>query len=89
MSLVGDLIICILFLGLARFAIPLALTTKTGADLQERITIEFSKWAGELKIYCLLLGYLKDSNAAAHSVDSDIFYAGIYLSVRSKTCRDV
>jgi len=31
------------------------------------------------------LGYLKDSNAAAHSVDSDIFNAVIHLSVRSKT----
>ena len=28
---------------------------------------------------CCILGYLKDSNAAAHSVDSDIFYAVIYL----------
>ena len=28
---------------------------------------------------------LKDSNAVAHSVDSDIFYAVIYLSARSKT----
>ena len=28
-----------------------------------------------------ILGYLKDSNAATHSVDSDIFY----LSARSKT----
>ena len=25
--------------------------------------------------YTLILGYLKDTNAAAHSVDSDIFYA--------------
>ena len=33
----------------------------------------------------MLLGYLKDSNAAAHSVDSDIFYAVIHLPVRSKT----
>jgi len=31
------------------------------------------------------LGYLKDSNAAAHSVDSDIFNAVIHLSARSKT----
>ena len=30
------------------------------------------------------LGYLKDSNAAAHSVDSDIFYVVIDLSARSK-----
>ena len=33
---------------------------------------------------CVLLGYLKDSNAAAHSVDSDIFYVVIDLSARSK-----
>ena len=32
-----------------------------------------------------LLGYLKDSNAAAHSVNSDIFYAVINLSARSKS----
>ena len=33
-------------------------------------------------LYILLkLGYLKDSNAAAHSVDSDIFYAVIHLRV--------
>ena len=31
------------------------------------------------------LGYLKDSNAAAHSVDSDIFYAVINLSARAKS----
>ena len=31
------------------------------------------------------LGYLKDSNAAAHFVDSDIFYAVIRQPVRSKT----
>ena len=35
------------------------------------------------------LGYLKDSNAAAHSVDSDIFYAVIYLSARSTTCSNL
>ena len=29
--------------------------------------------------------YIKDSNAAAHSVDSDIFYAVIQLSARFKT----
>ena len=27
---------------------------------------------------CIQLGYLQDSNAAAHSVDSDIFYAMIH-----------
>ena len=32
-----------------------------------------------------LLGYLKDSNAAAHSVDSDLFYVVINLSARSKS----
>jgi len=31
------------------------------------------------------LGYLKDSNAAAHSVDSDKFYAVVFLSTRVKT----
>ena len=31
------------------------------------------------------LGYLKDSNAAAHSVDSAIFYVVINLSARSKS----
>jgi len=31
------------------------------------------------------LGYLKDSNAAAQSVDSDIFNAVIHLSARFKT----
>ena len=35
------------------------------------------------------LGYLKDSNAAAHSVDSDIFYGVIYLSARSKTYSNI
>ena len=33
----------------------------------------------------LILGYLKDSNAAAHSVDNDIFYVVIDLSARSKS----
>ena len=33
----------------------------------------------------VILGYLKDSNAAVHSVDSDISYAVIHLPVRSKT----
>ena len=36
-----------------------------------------------------ILGYLKDSNAPAHSVDSDIFYAVIYLSARSKICSNI
>ena len=31
----------------------------------------------------LKLGYLKDSNAAAHSVDSDIFYVVIHLQLNS------
>ena len=33
-----------------------------------------------------LLGYLKDCNVAAHSVDSDIFYVVINLSAGSKSC---
>ena len=34
----------------------------------------------------IILGYFtEDSNAAAHSVDSDIFYAVINLSARSKS----
>ena len=33
-----------------------------------------------------LLGYLEDSNAAAHSVDSDIFYLVINVSAHSKSC---
>ena len=32
-----------------------------------------------------LLGYLKDCNGAAHSVDSDIFYAVTNLSAGSKS----
>ena len=32
-----------------------------------------------------ILGYLKDSNAAAHSVANDIFYVVIDLSARSKS----
>ena len=31
------------------------------------------------------LGYLKDSNAAAHSVDNDKFYVVVNLSARSKS----
>ena len=30
-----------------------------------------------------------DSNAGAHSVDSDIFYEVIDLSARSKTCSNI
>ena len=30
-----------------------------------------------------ILGYLKDSNAAAHSVESDIFYAVIHVQLYS------
>ena len=37
-----------------------------------------------LERYNCKLGYLKDSTAAAHSVDSDIFNAVIHLSARSK-----
>ena len=43
---------------------------------------------GSVIIY-IRLGYLKDRNAAAHSVDSDIFYGVIYLSVHSKTCSNI
>ena len=32
-----------------------------------------------------LLGYLKDSNVAAHSVDSDILYIVINVSASSKS----
>ena len=35
--------------------------------------------------FIMKLGYLKDSNAAAHSVDNDIFYVVIDLSARSKS----
>ena len=35
--------------------------------------------------YFSVLGYLKDDNVAAHSVDSDIFYPEIHLAARSKT----
>jgi len=31
----------------------------------------------------LKLGYLKDNNAAAHSIDSDIFYAVIHLQLHA------
>ena len=33
----------------------------------------------------ILLGYLKDCNVAAHSVDSDVFYVVINLSADSKS----
>ena len=36
-------------------------------------------------IQLLQRGYLKDSNTAAHSVYSDIFYVVIHLPARSKT----
>ena len=35
--------------------------------------------------YTIMVGNLKDSNAAAHSVDSDIFYALTIPPARSKT----
>ena len=35
--------------------------------------------------FLLILGYLKDCNVAAHSVDSDIFYVVINLSAGSKS----
>ena len=46
--------------------------------------IRFNLASSQTAFY-LYLGYLKDSNAAAHSVDSDIFNAVIHLSARSKT----
>ena len=39
----------------------------------------------EIPLIINKLGYLKDSNAAAHSVDNDIFYVFIDLSARSKS----
>ena len=38
-----------------------------------------------LIFFRILLGYLKDCNVAAHSVDSDIFYVVINLSAGSKS----
>ena len=38
-----------------------------------------------LTFFRSLLGYLKDYNAAAHSVDNDIFYVVINLSAGSKS----
>ena len=38
-----------------------------------------------LIIFRSLLGYLKDCNVAAHSVDSDIFYVVINLSAGFKS----
>ena len=40
---------------------------------------------GKFQISERELGYLKDSNAVEHSVDSDIFFAVIHLPARSKT----
>ena len=37
----------------------------------------------------LKLGNVKDSNAAVHSVDSDIFCAVIHLPVHPKTCTNL
>ena len=42
-------------------------------------------YCNSVKIITLQQGYLKDSNAAAHSVNSDIFYIVINLSARSKS----
>ena len=36
------------------------------------------------RLLSMIVGYLKDSNAAANSVDSGIFYGVINLSARSK-----
>ena len=38
-----------------------------------------------MRNFRIKLGYLKDCNAAAHSVDSDIFYVVINLFVRSES----
>ena len=38
-----------------------------------------------LLFFSYLLGYLKDGNAAAHSVDSGIFYIVINISAHSKS----
>ena len=47
------------------------------------------KLARRIRVFLIffrtLLGYLKDCNVAAHSVDSDIFYVVIDLSARSKS----
>jgi len=45
-------------------------------------TTEIKFWCLKDEAHSTILGYLKDSNAAAHSVDNDIFYAMIHLSVR-------
>ena len=50
------------------------------------LSLDTGKQSGTFRpLYIHILGYLKVSNAVAHSVDSDIFYAVIYLSARSKT----
>ena len=44
-----------------------------------------SRFSHLLIFFRSLLGYLKDCNVAAHSVDSDIFYVVINLSAGSKS----
>jgi len=36
-----------------------------------------------LHYFSVILGYLKDNNAAAHSIESDIFYAVIHLQLHA------
>ena len=47
------------------------------------------KLARRIRVFLIffrtLLGYLKDCNVAAHSVDSDIFYVVINLSAGSRS----
>ena len=56
---------------------------------RELIVAGQAKYITSFTKQVILLGYLKDSNAAAHSVDRDIFYGVIYLSARSKTCSNI
>ena len=46
---------------------------------------QFSGFAFFAFFFRSLLGYLKDCNVAAHSVDSDIFYVVINLSAGSNS----
>ena len=42
-------------------------------------TTEIKFWCLKDEAHSTILSYLQDSNAAAHSVDSDIFYTIIHL----------
>ena len=55
-------------------------------DLGCAVNHEFSRHCFRflLLFFRSLQGYLKDSNVAVHSVDSDIFYVVINLSARFK-----